>query len=274
MNGISWQILSWYCRNFLSVSHIACRCFNFCILKLANPFYTQEVAWIRVTDFLYLWLFVLVERRRRFNINDRIKELGTLLPKNSEQYYEVVRDVRQNKGSILKASVDYIKILKREKEKKILLEEKCRKLEQMNRKALLKIQVNHFRKREAKRVILSSQLQCDKCSFEVLNGFYSILLKVHLKNSSESFIMFRKLLKISFFVRKLIINKWYLFFCLFSAYLLYVEHESWYLKLDIIDTFGCIMNLQWIYLLIVYVSRKQTKKRYQLLVAWLYFSIL
>ena len=152
-----------------------------------------------MTEFLYLWLFVLVERRRRFNINDRIKELGTLLPKNSEQYYEVVRDVRQNKGSILKASVDYIKILKKEKEKKILLEEKCRKLEQMNRKALLKIQVNHFGKREAKRVILSSQLQCDKCSFEVLNGFYSILLKVHLKNSSESFIMFRKLLKISFF---------------------------------------------------------------------------
>ena len=110
--------------------------------------------------------------------------MGTLLPKNSEQYYEVVRDVRQNKGSILKASVDYIKILKKEKEKKILLEEKCRKLEQMNRKALLKIQVNHFGKREAKRVILSSQLQCDKCSFEVLNGFYSILLKVHLKNSS------------------------------------------------------------------------------------------
>ena len=168
-----------------------------------------------MTEFLYLWLFVLVERRRRFNINDRIKELGTLLPKNSEQYYEVVRDVRQNKGSILKASVDYIKILKKEKEKKILLEEKCRKLEQMNRKALLKIQVNHFGKREAKRVILSSQLQCDKCSFEVLNGFYSILLKVHLKNSSESFIMFRKLLKISFFVRKLIINKWYLFFVCF-----------------------------------------------------------
>jgi len=82
----------------------------------------------------------MIERRRRFNINDRIKELGTLLPKNSEQYYEVVRDVRQNKGSILKASVDYIKILKKEKEKKILLEEKCRKLEQMNRKALLKIQ--------------------------------------------------------------------------------------------------------------------------------------
>jgi len=29
---------------------------------------------------------VAVERRRRFNINDRIKELGTLLPKGTEMY--------------------------------------------------------------------------------------------------------------------------------------------------------------------------------------------
>jgi hypothetical protein len=28
--------------------------------------------------------FSLVERRRRFNINDRIKELGTLLPKGTD----------------------------------------------------------------------------------------------------------------------------------------------------------------------------------------------
>merc|ERR1719187_2334382 len=48
-----------------------------------------------------------IERRRRFNINDRIKELGSLLPKQTEAYYEMLRDVRQNKGSILKASVLY-----------------------------------------------------------------------------------------------------------------------------------------------------------------------
>ena len=30
-------------------------------------------------------LFFAVERRRRFNINDRIKELGTLLPKQQDQ---------------------------------------------------------------------------------------------------------------------------------------------------------------------------------------------
>jgi hypothetical protein len=29
-------------------------------------------------------LYFLVERRRRFNINDRIKELGTLLPKGTD----------------------------------------------------------------------------------------------------------------------------------------------------------------------------------------------
>jgi len=82
----------------------------------------------------------MIERRRRFNINDRIKELGTLLPKQNEQYYEIVRDVRQNKGSILKASVDYIRLLRREREKKVTLEEKYKKLEQSNRKALLKLQ--------------------------------------------------------------------------------------------------------------------------------------
>lgn len=38
-----------------------------------------------------------VERRRRFNINDRIKELGTLLPRNTDRHYELVRDIRQNK---------------------------------------------------------------------------------------------------------------------------------------------------------------------------------
>ena len=63
------------------------------------------------------------------------------MPKQNEQYYEVVRDVRQNKGSILKASVDYIRILKREKERKCHVEEKCKKLEQVNRRILIKLQV-------------------------------------------------------------------------------------------------------------------------------------
>jgi len=82
----------------------------------------------------------MIERRRRFNIDDRIKELGTLLPKQQDQYYDIVRDVRQNKGSILKASVEYIKKLKSDQHKKRLLEEKCRIQESQNRKLLLKLQ--------------------------------------------------------------------------------------------------------------------------------------
>ena len=86
-------------------------------------------------------LRILVERRRRFNINDRIKELGTLLPKQNEQHYDIVRDVRQNKGSILKASVDYIKLLRREREKKLALEQKYKTLEDSYRQSLLRLQV-------------------------------------------------------------------------------------------------------------------------------------
>ncbi len=85
--------------------------------------------------------FLSVERRRRFNINDRIKELGTLLPKQQDQYYDIVRDVRQNKGSILKASVDYIRKLKNDQHKRRQLEEKIREQEIVNRKLLLKLQV-------------------------------------------------------------------------------------------------------------------------------------
>jgi len=82
----------------------------------------------------------LIERRRRFNINDRIKELGTLLPKQNEHHSDIVRDVRQNKGSILKASVDYIKLLRREREKKLALEQKYKTLEDSYRQSLLRLQ--------------------------------------------------------------------------------------------------------------------------------------
>ena len=75
---------------------------------------------------VFILATISVERRRRFNINDRIKELGTLLPKQEETYYELVRDVRQHKGSILKASVEYIRRLKRDQVQKKMLEDKCK----------------------------------------------------------------------------------------------------------------------------------------------------
>eukprot|EP00126_Sphaerothecum_destruens_P008380 Sdes_comp20189_c0_seq1m13467 len=45
-----------------------------------------------------------IERKRRYNINDRISELGTLLPSS-------IQESKPCKGSILKRSVDYIKYL-------------------------------------------------------------------------------------------------------------------------------------------------------------------
>jgi len=83
----------------------------------------------------------LIERRRRYNINDRIKELGTLLPKENDEYFYLVREVRQNKGSILKASVDYIRKLKVDQARNKFLEEKCRIQEYQTRKLIGKLQI-------------------------------------------------------------------------------------------------------------------------------------
>ncbi|XP_067119587.1 microphthalmia-associated transcription factor-like isoform X2 [Centruroides vittatus] len=82
----------------------------------------------------------MIERRRRFNINDRIKELGTLLPKMSDPYFELVKDLRQNKGTILKATVDYMRCLKQDVQKIPIVEEQNRQLEQNNKRLLLRIQ--------------------------------------------------------------------------------------------------------------------------------------
>lgn len=82
----------------------------------------------------------MIERRRRFNINDRIKELGTLLPKTNDPYYEVVKDVRPNKGTILKSSVDYIKCLKHEVTRLKQHEARQKQIELENRRLMLRIQ--------------------------------------------------------------------------------------------------------------------------------------
>ncbi|XP_070794178.1 transcription factor E3 isoform X1 [Pituophis catenifer annectens] len=76
----------------------------------------------------------LIERRRRFNINDRIKELGTLIPKSNDP------EMRWNKGTILKASVDYIRKLQKEQQRSKEMELRQRKLEQANRSLQLRVQ--------------------------------------------------------------------------------------------------------------------------------------
>ncbi|XP_076863223.1 transcription factor E3b [Brachyhypopomus gauderio] len=76
----------------------------------------------------------LIERRRRFNINDRIKELGALIPKSSDP------EMRWNKGTILKASVDYIRKLQKEQQRAKEVEQKQKKLEHANQTLLMRIQ--------------------------------------------------------------------------------------------------------------------------------------
>ncbi|XP_061652366.1 microphthalmia-associated transcription factor-like isoform X2 [Phyllopteryx taeniolatus] len=94
----------------------------------------------------------LIERRRRFNINDRIKELGTLIPKSNDP------DMRWNKGTILKASVDYIRKLQREQQRAKELENCQRKLENANRHLLLRIQELEMQARANGLAITSSAL--------------------------------------------------------------------------------------------------------------------
>lgn len=50
-------------------------------------------------------------------------------------------DMRQNKGTILKASVEYIRRLKKDQDRVKLMETRQRQLEMNNRKLLLRMQV-------------------------------------------------------------------------------------------------------------------------------------
>ncbi|TRZ00555.1 hypothetical protein DNTS_017589 [Danionella cerebrum] len=76
----------------------------------------------------------LIERRRRFNINDRIKELGTMIPKANDL------DVRWNKGTILKASVDYIKRMQKDIQRTREVENNFRRMEMANKQLWIRIQ--------------------------------------------------------------------------------------------------------------------------------------
>uniref|UniRef100_A0A8C6WH09 Melanocyte inducing transcription factor a n=1 Tax=Neogobius melanostomus TaxID=47308 RepID=A0A8C6WH09_9GOBI len=96
----------------------------------------------------------VLERRRRFNINDRIKELGTLIPKSNDP------DMRWNKGTILKASVDYIRKLQREQQRAKELECRQRKLEHTNRHLVLRIQELEIQARAHGLTIVPSPSVC------------------------------------------------------------------------------------------------------------------
>lgn len=69
----------------------------------------------------------MIERRRRYNINDRIKELGLMLPKHSAE------ELKLNKGTILKASCDYIRQLQKDRELMLRQQQQQARLEQTTR---------------------------------------------------------------------------------------------------------------------------------------------
>ncbi|OUC46985.1 Fe-S protein assembly co-chaperone HscB [Trichinella nativa] len=80
----------------------------------------------------------MIERRRRYNINDRIKELSTLLPKSCTE------EMKLNKGSILKASVDYIRQLRKDQERLYQLLQKQMALEAENKRLSNRNQVSNI----------------------------------------------------------------------------------------------------------------------------------
>ncbi|XP_019135312.1 transcription factor EC isoform X2 [Corvus cornix cornix] len=100
----------------------------------------------------------LIERRRRYNINYRIKELGTLIPKSNDP------DMRWNKGTILKASVEYIKWLQKEQQRARELEHRQKKLEHANRRLLLRIQELEIQARAHGLPIMSSLTAVDSAA--------------------------------------------------------------------------------------------------------------
>ncbi|RXN06542.1 transcription factor EB-like isoform X1 [Labeo rohita] len=105
---------------------------------------------------------VKIERRRRFNINDRIKELGTMIPKTNDL------DVRWNKGTILRASVEYIKRMQKDIQRTREVENNFRRMEMANKQLWLRIQELE---RQARMHGLPSTSPSGLNNTEILNPF-------------------------------------------------------------------------------------------------------
>ena len=76
----------------------------------------------------------VIEKRRRYKINDCIQELATLLPSS----YDL--DLQNKKGTILQASVDYIQRLKKDHDRMSEMADQQKELERKNRQLMLEVQ--------------------------------------------------------------------------------------------------------------------------------------
>ncbi|XP_064632093.1 microphthalmia-associated transcription factor-like isoform X2 [Lineus longissimus] len=123
----------------------------------------------------------IIERRRRVHINERIKELGTLLPKSCDP------DMRQNKGTILKASVDYIRRLRRSDERLHQVEAKSKNMESANRKMMLRIQQLEMMMKMQGLNVPDSELETTDCLTQVLHQStgYNTVPSVRIKRETD-----------------------------------------------------------------------------------------
>ena len=75
------------------------------------------------------------------NVNIK-KFIFILYTSHTDRYHEIVKEVRQNKGSILKATVDYVVVLKQEQARLRQQMEKSRIMELQHKELLLLLQVS------------------------------------------------------------------------------------------------------------------------------------
>ncbi|KHJ42211.1 Helix-loop-helix DNA-binding domain protein [Trichuris suis] len=119
----------------------------------------------------------MIERRRRYNINDRIKELSTLLPKSCTE------EMKLNKGTILKASVEYIRHLRKDQDRLYQLLQKQLSLEQENKRLQERVHAkisascgfkSFLRALLLKGDVTTSSDEARKCDTSCLNKSYSV----------------------------------------------------------------------------------------------------
>lgn len=94
---------------------------------------------------------MVVERRRRDNINDRIQELCSLLPEAALENANLGPNNKPNKGAILRKSVDHIRQLHQEVQTYHQRVEDLEKTLQMYRQDSEKLQQQQQQQRENSR---------------------------------------------------------------------------------------------------------------------------
>ena len=116
-----------------------------------NSLISYSVVWWKVFSWTpkkiqYKWQnqrFGIPSTSTKWTVSDQYlirQNLTTFL----KRFHEIVKDVRQNKGSILRATVEYVKVLKKDQLTRKQIEGKCKVQEFQNKKLLLLLQVREF----------------------------------------------------------------------------------------------------------------------------------